>query len=124
MTNGTPGNGSAGSGRTGAQVERESISCGRIYELVRAHFLTLAETERRAQGVEGLDRPEALRNLADEIEADVPMFLQVAALARAEAIGIERDRAAKLRPVPAEETSETRRARQGKDDSSPGRKRS
>ena len=121
MNNGKNGS-SAGGGGSGAQVQRETISYGRIYTLLRAHLDTLAESDRRADAIEGLDRPQALRGFSDAVDGAIPILLQVASLARAEAFDLERGK--EFRPIGHDEvTTETKRVhRRNDEESSPGRK--
>ena len=127
MQNGSSSNGKGGGG-PGPQAHGGTISAGRIWTLLRAHIDTLCESERGAFGVAGIDRPTALRAFADAVEDSISTLVSAAALARAEAVNLDRGKHAP-RPKP-DETSETRRIRKaaekaaGREDSSPGSKRS
>jgi hypothetical protein len=122
-------NGSAGSGDRAARVAEanrilsDNQESRRHWRRVRAVLDTLCEIQGAAVGGQGVDRSTALRLFADAVDEIMPTLEAQGRLARAEAIDMDRGRDAP--PPPADETSETRRARRraNGEDSQPGKKR-
>jgi plasmid stabilization system protein ParE len=116
-------------GASGAQRSGPE-EAARVWRRLRAYLDTLCETGRAVDRVPGRDesghdKGPALNLWADHVDEAVARLIESRDLARAQAIDEARGRdAQKAAPVPAEETSETRRARSTRTpDSSPGHKR-
>ncbi len=130
MTNGHSNGNAGGGGGAGKTTVGAVPSADRIFYKLRAYIDDICEVSRSTDRVEGLDRPAALRAFAGAIDDSVPLLVEYAILARVEALAEEDARV--IKKPDADETTDTKRKRlaaeargaSGREESSPGRKRS